>query len=65
MKVDTILSVFRLLLWLLKKSQDTHNEKADKTNREIQLAIVRREQAVSEAARAASAQRKLNDIFSV
>jgi hypothetical protein len=61
--VNTILSFFRFIVWMLAKREEHVAKQHDKMNAVISALIVKREAYHDERGRAAAAQRKLKDLM--
>jgi hypothetical protein len=61
MKVSNILCIFRFIVWLLERSERTHDKNYESTNATITSLIAKREAHATEMAKAAAARRKLKE----
>lgn len=63
MKVSTILSLFRFIVFLLERSEKSFDKKAAVANDQISRLIVQREEATAENAKAKRAQKKIRELL--
>jgi RNase H-fold protein (predicted Holliday junction resolvase) len=62
LSVNSILSVFRLIVWMLEKREAEAAKRHDAANAQISELIAKREAYHDERGRAAAAQRKLREL---